>query len=556
MERGGRERGAGLRLVDRGRISVAVVGVDGQEGVRSEESDGRIGEVVWEGNRSESLQEMASDLRWRKWEQWLSSKFYRRIVELRLHERDGNLRKGIEVLGLGRNERKVLERQMRRFVLVEGRETCLFYKERDGQLGRCVLESEVKRVLNELHEEHGHFAAGVTKGRAHGRVYWPSRARDIDRWVASCDSCQRVSKIQRIGDIKPIIQFRPMDMVRMDFVGPISPSCQVTGSVYILVVIDYFSRFLFAIGLPKADQRSTMSALLERVIPVVGWPMTVYTDNGPHFTGQLIQRMWEDHGVIHFPAAISHPQSVGLSERYVQMLMGRIRLKCISVGSGDHWGLYIHDAVLDINTRCIRIHGYTPAQILLGFNPVATRKETTGFEDWLRQALAENSSSLQQDLNQRFTSAIHTYLDERQEAANYTLERLARVQDRLVRKQSPGHQKSEVGDLVLIRDMQLAKDHGRKLEPKWSTPRLLERISASGVSGHVRQLYNPPGITKRFHLDDLLLYIPRDKESFPLPHHPSVPVVSYSRTAMGAVDGSFTVNRRAFDFGDITGLYG
>jgi len=94
---------------------------------------------------------------------------------------------------------------MRRFVLVEGRKTCLFYREWDEQLGRCVLESEVKQVLNELYVEHAHFAAGVTKGRAHGKVHWPSRARDINRWVASCDSGQRVSKIQRIGDIKPII---------------------------------------------------------------------------------------------------------------------------------------------------------------------------------------------------------------------------------------------------------------------------------------------------------------------------------------------------------------
>jgi len=126
MEREGREWGAGLRLVDRGRVSVAVVGVDSQIGVRSEESDGRIRELLWEGNRSESLQGMVSDLRWRKWERWLSSKFYTQIFQLRLYETYGNLRNGIEVLGLGRNERNVLERQMRRFVLVEGMKTCLF----------------------------------------------------------------------------------------------------------------------------------------------------------------------------------------------------------------------------------------------------------------------------------------------------------------------------------------------------------------------------------------------------------------------------------------------
>src|SRR5205807_9488963 len=108
----------------------------------------------------------------------------------RLEEMDKNLLNGIEPLVLGRHEWKVLEQRMRSFVLVEGSEMGLFYREKDGQLARCMLKGEVKRVLHVLHEEHGHFAAGVTKGRAYGKVYWPSCSHDIDRWVASCDSCQ------------------------------------------------------------------------------------------------------------------------------------------------------------------------------------------------------------------------------------------------------------------------------------------------------------------------------------------------------------------------------
>lgn len=139
----------------------------------------------------------------------------------------------------------------------------------------------------------------------------------------------------------------------MDFVGPITPACQSTGYVYILIVIDYFSRFLWAVGLQKADQKSTMMAVLERITPVMGWPLTVYTDNGSHFTGSQISKMWRDHGVIHFPSAISHPQSVGLSQRYGQMSVGWIRLSCITLGSSVNWGLKIRNAVLSINTRCI-----------------------------------------------------------------------------------------------------------------------------------------------------------------------------------------------------------
>jgi len=144
-----------------------------------------------------------------------------------------------------------------------------------------------------------------------------------------------VSKVQKAGELRSIIQFKPLDMIGMDYVGPINPPCRVTGYVYILIIVDYFSCFLWAIGVQRADQVSTIKALLEHVFPVVGWPLTVYSDNGSPFTGALISKMWEDHGVLHFPSAISHPQSVGLSERHVQMLIGRIRLQCLSLGSSE-----------------------------------------------------------------------------------------------------------------------------------------------------------------------------------------------------------------------------
>jgi len=221
---------------------------------------------------------------------------------------------------------------MRRYVLVEAAEPKLFYREKNGELASCVLESDIEKILVNLHEGHGHFASSITLARAHGKVYWPSRGNGIARWVASCEACQRVTKIQKAGQLRSILQFKPMDMIGMDYVGPINPPCQATGFVYILIVIDYFSRFLWGIGVHKADQISTIKALLNHMIPVVGWPLTVYTENGGHFTGAVITKMWADHGVMHFPSAVSHPQSVGLSERYVQMLMGRIRASCINQG--------------------------------------------------------------------------------------------------------------------------------------------------------------------------------------------------------------------------------
>jgi transposase InsO family protein len=527
---GGKGRIREGREGERGGVAVFVLlGSEGQE-----ETD-----VEREGR--ERLGIGARELKRRKWKRWIESGFYGEVVRLKME--------GIRIreeLDLGRGEWRSLENRARRYVMLEGQEARLAWKERDGQLAFCVLEEEVERVLWELHEGHGHFAAGLTAGRAHGRYFWPTRQRDIGRWVASCEPCQRMTRIQRSGQPRSILQLAPMDMVGMDFVGPINPPCEATGAVYILLVVDYFSRFVFGAALQRADQLSTMQVFVDRVVPVVGWPRSVYSDNGTHFTGSAIKKMWNDHGVAHFTAAISHPQSVGLSERYVQMTMGRIRLKCITMGSSANWGLLVKDAVIDINTRCVRIHGYTPAEILLGFNPVTSHQSVITGENRIVRGDALEDHTPEED-------TIHVHTDTRDERGMTATQKLARNQDSLTVQPSRGYKRPEVGDLVLVRDIQLAKEKGKKLEPRWSTPRILEKVSKSGVSGHIRQLHDPPGKTKRYHMDDLIPYVARSQETFPGTTNVAAPAIEYTRDALGSVQGNWSVGQRAFDLGDVRG---
>jgi len=107
-------------------------------------------------------------------------------------------------------------------------------------------------------------------------------------------------------------------------------------------------------------------------------------------------------------------------------------------------------------------------------------------------------------------SSLNSYVIEPEEKGLLAGEKLSRLQDGLSSRRSRGYHKLEARDLVLVRDFQLAKEHGRKVHARCTTPRLLERLSYSGVLGHVRQFHDPPGRTKRFHLDDLLLYVQRD----------------------------------------------
>ena len=91
--------------------------------------------------------------------------------------------------------------------------------------------------------------------------------------------------------------------------------------------------------------------------------------------------------------------------------------------------------------------------------------------------------------------------------------------------------RSKPGDLVLLRDLQPDKQHGKKLTPRWFVPRIVVSLSSSGVSCNVRQIHDPPTATKRYHIDDLAAYVPPE----PLSAHPAAGgTVTYSRDVFGA----------------------
>lgn len=60
-------------------------------------------------------------------------------------------------------------------------------------------------------------------------------------------------------------------------------------------------------------------------------------------------------------------------------------------------------------------------------------------------------------------------------------------------------------DLVTVRHHAIDSQRGRKLKFKWLRPRLLVQLTPSGNSGYVQQLHDD-GTTKKYHINDILLY--------------------------------------------------
>lgn len=96
------------------------------------------------------------------------------------------------------------------------------------------------------------------------------------------------------------------------FIGPIRPASH-SGNRYIVTLVDYFARYMFAHTVPHATG-AAVRELLETVDDLLGWLLSIFTDNGPHFTRKEFHGLLENRCIRHFPALKSHPQSVGLAE--------------------------------------------------------------------------------------------------------------------------------------------------------------------------------------------------------------------------------------------------
>ena len=292
-----------------------------------------------------------------------------------------------------------------------------------------------------------------------------------------------------------------MDMLGMDFIGPIAP-ISTLGNRYIIILVDYFTRYIFA----RAVTHNTGEAakdLLEAVAELLGWPLSVYTDNGAHFTGRDFHGLLEQKGIRHFPVPKSHPQSVGLAERYVQLLMTVIK-KTMQGRNKKTWDEHIPAALHTLNTRALRIHGFTPAELLFGFNPRSTNQGTLE-ELYTLDGLDRTAYGL------RFIS-----IDEARGTAGAKMTHAA---DRLEQNSDGKWTPLEEGDLVLLRRFEIDKHHGMKFEPQWEGPYRLVQLAYHGRSGRLQDIQTcdlvkvkKGGLKERVHVNDLKLFCPRHLE--------------------------------------------
>nr|GEU52880.1 reverse transcriptase domain-containing protein [Tanacetum cinerariifolium] len=177
---------------------------------------------------------------------------------------------------------------------------------------RCVHGQEAIDILKACHNESigGHYGLNYTAKKVFDfGFYWPTIYRDAQDLVKSCKACQRQGKIlQRDEMSQNSIQVCEIFDVRgIDFIGSIPSS---RGNKYILVAVDYFSKWVEAKALPTNDAR-VVCKILKSLFARFGTPRAIISDCGMHFYNDQFVKVMLKYGVTHRLATAAFKTPIG-----------------------------------------------------------------------------------------------------------------------------------------------------------------------------------------------------------------------------------------------------
>nr|GEX82317.1 reverse transcriptase domain-containing protein [Tanacetum cinerariifolium] len=121
--------------------------------------------------------------------------------------------------------------------------------------------------------------------------YWPTIYKDAFELVKRCDSCQCLGKISQKDEMpQNSIQICEIfDVWGIDFMGPFPSS---KGNKYILVAIEYLSKWVEAKALPTNDARVVVK-FLKSLFSRFGTPKAIINDRGTHSAMTNSQESWQ-----------------------------------------------------------------------------------------------------------------------------------------------------------------------------------------------------------------------------------------------------------------------
>ncbi|GJW30835.1 reverse transcriptase domain-containing protein [Tanacetum coccineum] len=237
----------------------------------------------------------------------------------------------------------------------------------DQVIRRCVHGKEALDILEACHNgpTGGHHGANLTAKKVFDAgFFWPTIYKDAHELVKNCDSCQRQGKISQRDEMpqNSIQVCEIFDVWGIDFMGPFPSS---RGNKYILVAVDYLSKWVEAKALPTNDAR-VVCKFLKSLFARFGAPRAIISDRGTHFCNDQFAKVMLKYGVTHRLSTAYHPQTSGqveVSNRGLKRILER------TIGENRaSWSDKLDDALWAFRTAYKTPIGCTPYKLVYGLH--------------------------------------------------------------------------------------------------------------------------------------------------------------------------------------------
>jgi hypothetical protein len=160
----------------------------------------------------------------------------------------------------------------------------------------------------------GHVSAPKVLARMRLKYFWPSMLQDVTSWCKSCQLCAARKRPKKYvkAPLKPIAVDGPFSTLAMDI---LELPKTTAGNRYILVCVDYLTKWPECFPLPDQKADTIAQTLVEEVIARHGAPRRILTDRGANFMSEVIAEVTKIFNIHKISTSPYHPQCDGVAER-------------------------------------------------------------------------------------------------------------------------------------------------------------------------------------------------------------------------------------------------